>query len=61
MRWGKQKLSEGDIRIIEKFLIFPKCIDEEWRWWERVIYEQKYTNYKFGSFDYTWIDIKWIN
>lgn len=32
----------GDVRIKEKFLIFPKTIDNELRWFERARWEERY-------------------
>lgn len=34
----------GDERVVEKFLLFPKVINEEMRWLETVKILQKYVN-----------------
>ena len=36
MRWKKKpEAKDGDIKVREgRFLFFPKCLEEEWRWLE---------------------------
>jgi len=45
MRWKVKptpKRKEGDTRIRKSFLlIFPKCINNEWRWLEPASWEEK--------------------
>lgn len=55
MRWNKKpKPQLGDVRIVKKFLWFPKCINGEYRFLEVAIFKQKY--------DYcVWEDIEWID
>lgn len=63
MRWNKKaKPVRGDERIITKFLLFPKNIDDDVRWLERVSYKQKYTreNYEYGCY-HVWETIEWID
>jgi hypothetical protein len=55
MRWGKEEPAIGEERVVNKFLIFPKCIHGECRWLERVVIKQKYYRKKY------WIDISWLN
>ena len=38
MRWKEKTQpinSLGDERVIEKFLILPRCLEGEWRWFEK--------------------------
>jgi len=46
MRWKKRKKEqqprEGDRRIAEQFLLFPKYLDDEWRWLELTQIHQEY-------------------
>jgi 5'-deoxynucleotidase YfbR-like HD superfamily hydrolase len=63
MRWKSYwNVKEGDIRIKEKFLLFPKRIDNEWRWLEKAKYKQVYERYYF-DFDgyYELYNLKWRN
>lgn len=61
MRWKqKPKPKEGDIRIIKKFLFFPKKIEDETRWLESAYIVQEYIRYQVEwSINYTWKDISW--
>ena len=51
----------GKERFIKKFLWFPKCINHEYRWWERVEIRQG-----FGRVDACegyrndWVDVEWV-
>lgn len=71
MRWAskgsKQAPKEGDHRIVDRFLFFPKCIDDEWRWLEFASIGQKCkmlaslspdpsTELKYPG----WVDVGWI-
>lgn len=66
MRW-KRKLPLhyriGESRTKNKFLIFPKCINNEWRWLEKTSWIQSVKTKYHGGFDYTvgWKDIRWID
>ena len=64
MRWtSKEMPEEGEKRVINIFLFFPRLIGEEWRWLERVqilqVYE-KDVDYEGTRFS-CWEDKKWIN
>lgn len=59
---------EDEKRIIEKFLIFPKCIEGEYRWWRRAKICQTaktFSHYKkdfWGTIykiTYKWMDDSW--
>ena len=42
MKWKLKELpKEGEVRVVNKFLIFPKCIDREVRWLERAMIRQR--------------------
>lgn len=65
MRWKKKQKSypkDGEIRIVNKFLLFPRVINNEYRWLELVKIEQFYRGYDYvhgtGGF---WIDKDWID
>ena len=38
---------DGDIKIITKFLLIPKCIDYVWRWFEIAKIKYKYDDMKY--------------
>ncbi|AGY48522.1 hypothetical protein Spock_122 [Bacillus phage Spock] len=45
MRWLEREEPKGlDERVKSRFLLFPKCIDGEYRWLERAYYVQRYWN-----------------
>lgn len=53
MRIGKiQQLRIGDSKLVTKFLWFPKCIDFQWRWFEKTSWYKIWTGYN-------WIDREW--
>ena len=61
MRWTKTEI--GSTRIVKKFLIFPKTINEDTRWLEKVYYRQNYiydTRACQGD-DLRWEDMEWID
>ena len=69
MRWKKDPLKDsiGRVRIINKFLIFPRCINGEWRWLERCNIEQQvikseilYDGILVLGHKYTWINRNWF-
>lgn len=49
IRWQKREKrdwQEGDIRVVRRFLLFPKCLPthdgvEEWRWLGRCLIKQR--------------------
>lgn len=64
MRWNVRDSSNiGDKRIITKFLLFPKCLNGEWRWLEKASYEQVYGNWCTSSDEdfNSWSDMRWID
>jgi len=54
MRWGFDKV-KGQ-RFKTRFLIFPKCIKNEWRWLETAKWEECYREPNL-----LWKSIMWIN
>ena len=68
MRWPKQKPWHpsddcGKTRIKTRFLLIPKCIEDEWRWLEIASWEQEY-GYKWHNEDtdhYGWVNTRWMN
>lgn len=55
---------EGRVRVINKFLFFPKRIGNEVRWLEKSSIKQK-LHYVFdvtsGSIWWEWRDVEWVN
>jgi hypothetical protein len=65
MRWpATERPKNGDIRTIDKFLFFPKCVNGEWRWLEKVIY-QEVRDENYGNYDdwdcNKWSAFRWID
>jgi hypothetical protein len=48
--------THGTTRSIRKFLWFPKCLQDEWRWLESANIIQRYVE---GMHCAKWVDIKW--
>lgn len=53
MRWKKRKRkpipNDGEKRVVSKFLYFPLCINNEYRWLEKVKVEQEYVGVEIHS------------
>jgi len=65
MRWeekrAKQNDYDGETRIVSKFLLFPRKIGSEWRWWENAKIEQR-CSFEYDLYhDTFWEDIRWVN
>ena len=66
MRWESRRNKRNRInkevgtRIITKFLLFPKCIKGEVKWWERVRYSQSYFDGILGGLFANWLDEEWL-
>lgn len=63
MRWKSKKPRYYDEhRHITKFLFFPKKVNHEWRWLERVTILQKVDRiYSTYTSNLCWVDVKWID
>ena len=69
MRWKSEELSErmGEVRVTSKFLWFPKKLDSEWRWWEKVYVLQEVSKWdvggsgEWGRYKYGWADRNWLD
>jgi hypothetical protein len=61
MRWKSRIQSLSNCtREVTKFLIFPKCLDGQWRWLEKTSYIQKgHECYTEGSIISYWEDVHW--
>jgi len=56
MRW-KATVQEGkNTRIIKRFLLLPRCVDNEWRWLKVCQIRQKKV---YGVNYYYWVDEAW--
>jgi hypothetical protein len=42
MRWNQKKPEFGDRKVCGSFLLFPKCIEGEFRWLEYAYWEERY-------------------
>ena len=43
MRWqDREEAMRGKTRTRKAFLFLPKCIQNEWRWWETVCWTETY-------------------
>ncbi|UUV46739.1 hypothetical protein [Bacillus phage vB_BanS-Thrax4] len=64
MRWKSGKPQyRGQKRTINKFLLLPKKIKDEWRWLEKVTYIEEVQSYynPYGSDSLYWERIKWVD
>lgn len=64
MRWINPVYKMGDTRIKTKFLLLPKTISGETRWFERVYYIQKFHVPAYGGIytrSYWWEDVMWVS
>lgn len=59
MRWQSRKQKFGDVQIITRFLLFPKCINGEWRWLEKASWRRLSTR-DYNLNDY-WDDLYWLD
>ena len=59
MRWIQPEL--GKTRTITKFLIFPKTINGETRWLEKVTYTQVVVYNILHDTGIKWKDCKWVD
>lgn len=63
---GKCKVTptNGETRQRTKFLLFPKCIDGTWRWFEVATYTEEfwrdYVNYEALDFE-CWSGVRWLS
>ena len=58
MRWQQSKA--GDTRTRSGFLLFPKRIGKEYRWWERAEWEEVY-EYLMPDGLGMWVPTRWVN
>ena len=69
MRWKDDPLEDrfGDVRIVKKFLVFPKKLDDEWRWWETAYIVEKVCkmnvggSMEWGKYKHYWREIHWLD
>lgn len=60
MRWKQKTLILGTVRVVTRFLFFPKCINGVCRWLEYATYKQQYKDgYSSEGYLYYWDDISW--
>lgn len=60
MKWNSIPILEDGRVTITEFLIFPKCINGEWRWLEKATYIT-YRNWNYYTDSYFYHDIEWID
>ena len=46
MRWYPTKRRFGDMRIVWRFLWWPRCFEGEWRWLEWAGIQQEYKRWR---------------
>jgi hypothetical protein len=54
---------DGDERIVNRFLLIPKRIGNEIRWFERVSFKQirrRFMDTTSGSEWFQWVDENWV-
>lgn len=67
MRWKERKYPEiGVERMVEKFLWFPACANEEWRWLEKVKIQQRYETVRWEDImgvpiAWGWVNKAWVD
>lgn len=55
---SRKKKKFLSIRVIKKFLFFPKKINNEWRWFEKAKYKQKLIRRGRSKL---WHDERWLD
>lgn len=63
MRWKKRKKSNPDIgakRVVKRFLLWPTCLNDEWRWFEvaEIIQQFKLGPVFLGVY-WAWFNVAW--
>lgn len=65
MRWNKpvyQSPRVGDTRIVKRFLLFPKTLNEETRWLEWAEIMQGFSCfYSWDEHTFYWEDLDWLS
>lgn len=66
IRWKKApEPKQGDNRTVSKFLLFPRCLDGEWRWLgrERIVQHfREWTELDPEGYPMQgsgWVDVRW--
>jgi len=63
MRWKRREKSNPDVnekRAVTRFLWWPTCLNDEWRWLEYAKIIQQFQ--KYGGFlclTWGWVDFEW--
>jgi len=58
----KRPLKNGDVRIVEKFLLLPKTINGETRWLEKTKFRQRFEFYYDALYVWeAWRDMNWAD
>jgi len=73
MRYKVKTAVIGDARYVKKFLLFPKCLSNEWRWlevatWKEIaMYRNNGTTYNYiptlsdkQTVCFKWVAAKWL-
>ncbi len=58
MKWTYQDHRDGDVRVIRRFLLFPRCVNGECRWLCFANIEQIYDGYNYA--DDGWHDVQFV-
>ena len=62
MRWKESRPVAGDTRVKKVYLVFPKCINNEWRWLETAWIKQRFivrSTAISGWEDVCWLPVLW--
>ena len=63
----KKLYNNRTTREVDRFLIFPKLLNDVWKWWETATIKQRMEQIdvggscEWGQYDYMWIDVEWID
>jgi hypothetical protein len=63
MKWKSKCKRIGDTRVVKRFLLFPRHINEEARWLETVLITQVVRDVPSGGYDNNleWCDVRFEN
>lgn len=65
MRWTarpprkNKKPADGDERYVRRLLLWPLCLDGEWRWLEFADIQQRFNIWRTIGTGVGWVDAHW--
>ena len=61
MRWPKRGFPRGgEQRTRRQFLLFPRCIQNEWRWLEHACWREYWQIVRSMSSNHHWVAFEWV-